>query len=68
MKPVTAPVVHKRYHSILAAIQNCNFHDDELSKEIQLEVRCDKMMEIPYEILTKPQITLSRHRGFTDPV
>jgi hypothetical protein len=67
-KPVPAPPVSERFHSIMAAIRNCNFHDDELCKEIQLQVNCDRMMAVPYETLRKRQITLSRRGGFTNPV
>jgi hypothetical protein len=67
-KPVPAPPVSERYHSIMAAIRNCNFYDDELCKEIQLEVNCESMTAITYEILAKRQIILSRQGGFTNPV
>ncbi|CAF3707331.1 unnamed protein product [Rotaria sp. Silwood1] len=67
-KPVPAPTVDKRYHSILTAIRYCNFHDDELCKEIQLEVNCQTMMGIPYETLSKRQIILGRQGAFTNPV
>ncbi|CAF1452154.1 unnamed protein product [Adineta steineri] len=68
MKPVPAPLVSKRFSSIMEAIRNCNFRDNELCKEIQLEVDCDKMMAVPYETLTKRQVILSRRGGFTNPV
>jgi hypothetical protein len=67
-KPVPAPSVSERYHSIMAAIRDCNFYDDELCKEIQLEVNCESMTAIPYEILAKRRIILSRQGGFTNPV
>ncbi|CAM4764127.1 unnamed protein product [Rotaria magnacalcarata] len=67
-KPIPAPSVSKRYHSILAAIRNCNFHDDKLCKEIQLEVSYKAMMPVPYETLRKRQITLSQQDAFTNPV
>lgn len=67
-KPIPAPPVNERYHSILAAIRSCNFHDDELCKEIKLHVNCEKMMVVPYETLRKRDIDLSRHGGFTRPV
>ena len=66
-KPVPAPPVNERFHSIMAAINNCNFRDDDLCKEIQLEVSCESMMGIPYEMLRKRQI-LSRQGAFTNPV
>lgn len=67
-KPVRAPPVNERYLSILEAIRNCDFHGNELCQEIQLEVNCEKMMEIPYEILSKPKIITNRRGGFIDPV
>lgn len=67
-KPVTAPSVSERYNSIMTAIKNCNFNDDQLCKEIQLEVNCESMAAIPYEILAKRHITLGRQGGFTKPV
>ncbi|CAF3312114.1 unnamed protein product [Rotaria socialis] len=67
-KPVPAPPVSKRYDSILGAIRSCNFHDDKLCKEIQLEVSCEAMMPVPYETLRKRQITLSRQGAFTNPI
>jgi hypothetical protein len=67
-KPVPAPPVDKRFRSIMAAINSCNFHDDELCKEIQLEIHCERMMEIPYETLRKRQITLSKQGSFTKPI
>lgn len=66
-KPVPAPPVNERFHSIMTAIKSCNFHDNELCKEIQLEINCEKMMAIPYEILRKRQINVSRQGGFTKP-
>lgn len=67
-KPVPAPDVSDRYHSIMEAIRNCNFHDDVLCKEIQLEVDCARMMAIPYETLRKREITVGRQGRFTNPV
>ncbi|CAF3721515.1 unnamed protein product [Adineta steineri] len=67
-KPVSAPSVSDRFQSIMAAIASCNFHDDELCKEIQLEINCDEMMAIPYETLEKRQITLRQQRRFINPV
>ena len=67
-KPVPAPNVSDRYHSITEAIRNCNFRDDVLCKEIKLAVDCSRMMAVPYETLRKRQITLSRQGGFTNPV
>jgi hypothetical protein len=67
-KPVPAPPVNDRFRSIMAAIKSCNFRDSELCKEIQLEVKCEGMMAIPYETLRKRQIALSRQGGFTNPV
>jgi hypothetical protein len=67
-KPVPAPPVTERFYSIMDAIRSCNFHDDELCKEIQLEICCEGMTAIPYETLRKRQITLSRQGGFTNPI
>ena len=66
-KPVPAPPVNERFNSILEAIRNCNFHDNQLCKEIQLEVNCEGMMTIHYETLRKRQI-ISRQGGFTNPI
>jgi hypothetical protein len=68
MKPLPPPSVSERYRSIMTAINSCNFHSDELCKEIELEVNCERMMAIPYEILSKRQIILSRQGAFRNPV
>jgi hypothetical protein len=67
-KPVPAPSVSERYHSIMKAIKSCNFYDNQLCKEIQLEVNCESMIPIPYEILAKRQVILGRYGSFIDPV
>jgi hypothetical protein len=67
-KPVPAPPVNERFDSIIEAIRYCNFHENELCKEIQLEVDCEEMMAIPYETLRKRQIIQTRQGGFTNPI
>ncbi|UJR32244.1 hypothetical protein I4U23_019710 [Adineta vaga] len=50
-KPVPAPPVNARFHSIMRVVQNCNFDDSALFREIQLEVGCAEMMDVSYDTL-----------------
>lgn len=67
-KPVPAPPVNERYNAIMAAIRSCNFVDNPLFQEIQLQIDRNEMMAIPYDTLQQRQVTLSRRNRYTQSI
>ena len=67
MKPVSAMPVSERYHGIMSSIRNCNFRDHELCKEIHLEIDCQEMLGIDYEVLNRRQIIVGQRGAFLNP-